>query len=87
MVAVAQVAGSGLDVGMSKHNLDGAKISAGFQHVRGATVSKNVGVTGRSIPARRPARLHAIRIVLRSTGWSERILDGNSQFVGLRQRQ
>jgi hypothetical protein len=31
---------------MAKQNLDGAKISAGFQHVRGATVSKNVGRDG-----------------------------------------
>ena len=35
----AQVAGRGLDVGMAQQHLDSAKISAGFQHVRSATVS------------------------------------------------
>src|SRR5437868_2572290 len=41
------------------------------------------GVTGLSRPARRPAVLHATRILFRSMGRWGRILDGNSQSFGL----
>ncbi len=39
----AQVLSCGLDVGMSWQHLNGAQICTCFQHVRSATMSKNVG--------------------------------------------